>query len=66
MDCEKSTLEDLSISAAVIRLDIDKFKTINDKHRQECGDTVLRHFAVVVRSTLTIRTFFVRLGGEES
>lgn len=64
-DCETYTLKDPSVSAAVLMLDIDKFKSINDNFGHECGDAVLRHFADVVRSSLDDKDVFVRLGGEE-
>ena len=64
-ECEEQMLKEKSQTAAVLMLDIDKFKTINDNYGHDCGDIILRHFADVVRTTLNNSDVFVRLGGEE-
>lgn len=64
-ECERNAITNPSVSASLLMMDIDKFKSINDNYGHECGDTVLRHFADVVRSTLDEQDIFVRLGGEE-
>ncbi|MDF8364736.1 GGDEF domain-containing protein, partial [Achromobacter anxifer] len=46
-------------------LDIDHFKTVNDKYGHAAGDTALRHFTQVVQSTVRATDRFGRLGGEE-
>lgn len=47
---------------AVMQIDIDHFKRINDRHGHDVGDLVIRHVAQILRETGTIAG---RLGGEE-
>jgi diguanylate cyclase (GGDEF)-like protein len=50
---------------AILIMDIDFFKRINDQHGHAAGDEVLKLVAEAVRSTVTPPAFFGRLGGEE-
>ncbi len=50
---------------AAIALDLDRFKSVNDRHGHEAGDGVLQRFAAIVRACLPERALFARLGGEE-
>jgi len=50
---------------AVIALDLDHFKTVNDDHGHEAGDLVLQRFSDVVRGCIRSDDLFARLGGEE-
>lgn len=50
---------------AVIALDLDHFKAINDLHGHETGDQVLQRFSETVRSCIRGEDLFARLGGEE-
>lgn len=50
---------------AVLILDIDHFKTINDRHGHLVGDEVLRAVAGVIADVLREPVFGGRLGGEE-
>ena len=50
---------------AVVLLDLDHFKQINDRHGHRVGDLVLAEFAARLRSSLRAGDFAVRLGGEE-
>ncbi len=50
---------------ALVVLDIDFFKKINDKHGHDTGDTVLRHVATQLKGQLRSTDFVVRYGGEE-
>ena len=52
-------------SAAVIMLDIDHFKSINDQHGHLVGDLVLEQFGRVIRENLRQGDIAARLGGEE-
>jgi len=49
----------------VIALDIDRFKPINDTHRQAVGDVVLREQAARMHQTLRSVDMVSRRGGEE-
>ncbi|WP_337997377.1 GGDEF domain-containing protein [Oleispirillum naphthae] len=50
---------------AVLMMDLDRFKRINDTHGHETGDRVLAHFARVIDAHLRDEDVFARLGGEE-
>jgi diguanylate cyclase (GGDEF)-like protein len=50
---------------AVIFVDLDFFKRINDQHGHETGDEVLRRFAALVRAHIRAADKLVRWGGEE-
>jgi diguanylate cyclase (GGDEF)-like protein len=50
---------------AVIALDLDHFKAINDRHGHEAGDAVLQRFSDSVRSCIRSEDLFARVGGEE-
>ena len=50
---------------AVAMLDIDFFKTINDKYGHEGGDLALRQAAYLLRDTLEKADIISRFGGEE-
>jgi diguanylate cyclase (GGDEF)-like protein len=50
---------------ALIALDIDHFKRVNDQYGHAAGDDVLREFVLVVGRSLRPRDILVRVGGEE-
>jgi two-component system cell cycle response regulator len=50
---------------AILLLDLDGFKTINDTHGHAAGDQVLRAVANEIRRTLRVEDLFARYGGEE-
>jgi diguanylate cyclase (GGDEF)-like protein len=50
---------------AVLLLDVDHFKNINDQHGHPAGDEVLRILADGLRDVIREPAFFGRLGGEE-
>jgi diguanylate cyclase (GGDEF)-like protein/PAS domain S-box-containing protein len=52
-------------SAALLMLDLDYFKRINDTYGHSTGDEVLRKFADIVRQTSRAIDLPARLGGEE-
>lgn len=52
-------------SVAVIMADIDKFKTVNDTHGHQVGDSVLREFAMIMRELVRDTDTPGRWGGEE-
>jgi diguanylate cyclase len=50
---------------AVIVLDLDHFKTINDTWGHQAGDRVLKHVARELASRIRTQDFIARYGGEE-
>jgi two-component system cell cycle response regulator len=50
---------------AVLVLDIDYFKTVNDTHGHDAGDDVLREFALRIRKSIRGLDLACRYGGEE-
>ena len=50
---------------AVVFMDIDHFKQVNDRHGHDAGDEVLRRFAGVIRNVVRSSDKLVRWGGEE-
>ena len=50
---------------AVLILDIDYFKAINDGHGHDAGDDVLREFALRIRKSIRNIDLACRYGGEE-
>jgi len=50
---------------AVLHIDLDRFKQINDTLGHEAGDAMLVHAAQVLRSNLRDNDFVSRVGGDE-
>jgi two-component system, cell cycle response regulator len=69
METHISTLIEQAFSRgqplAVLVLDIDHFKLINDTHGHDAGDEVLREFALRVRKSIRGIDLACRYGGEE-
>ncbi|MPM25612.1 hypothetical protein SDC9_72109 [bioreactor metagenome] len=53
------------LQVAVLMIDLDCFKSINDTYGHLQGDDVLRDFVAVARSTLNREYYIARLGGDE-
>lgn len=52
-------------SIALIMLDIDHFKSVNDRHGHAAGDVVLKQTARSIAQRLRTEDMFARYGGEE-
>jgi two-component system cell cycle response regulator len=50
---------------AVLVVDIDYFKAVNDNHGHDAGDDVLREFALRIRKSIRNIDLACRYGGEE-
>lgn len=50
---------------ALLLIDADHFKQINDNHGHAVGDDVLRQLAELIESTTRVTDFVARYGGEE-
>ncbi len=50
---------------ALLIIDLDHFKQINDRHGHPAGDVVLRQVAAALRACMRSDFLFARIGGEE-
>jgi len=53
------------INYAVLVIDVDKFKSLNDKYGHLIGDTVLREVVAVIKRNLRTMDIISRFGGDE-
>ena len=54
-----------NIPLSIIMIDIDHFKSVNDKYGHEGGDIVLREFSKNIDQQTRENDIFARIGGEE-
>lgn len=59
------TAETAEEGFAVVYVDIDRFKEVNDRHGHEAGNTVLRSLAARLRSRQGPQDLVARIGGDE-
>ena len=52
-------------SLAILMIDIDRFKMINDMHGHKIGDEIIKLMATTANNILRSSDIFARLGGEE-
>ena len=50
---------------ALVLVDVDEFKSINDTHGHDVGDRVLRHVAEVLKASFRAVDVVCRIGGDE-
>lgn len=60
---ERARRQRTAVGIAVV--DIDRFKSINDRHGHACGDLVLRHVATRLVDSVRPQDVVARVGGEE-
>lgn len=65
LDDTRAALEASAEPVAVVLLDVDGLKEVNDRLGHEAGDQLLRRAAVVLRSVCGPNDVAVRLGGDE-
>lgn len=63
IECSKSA--DLGSALALLVLDVDNFKTINDEFGHIAGDDVLRQLGLIIRDVVRKSNIVARLGGDE-
>jgi diguanylate cyclase (GGDEF)-like protein len=56
---------DRDASVAVVMLDVDHFKNVNDRHGHAVGDRVLADIAQALRAGVRLEDSVIRFGGEE-
>ena len=59
-DCAKNARE-----ASVLAMDLDHFKSVNDRHGHAAGDDVLKRAVAICQTYLRSKDLLGRLGGEE-
>lgn len=62
---QKDTLESEFEAGALVMMDLDDFKRINDSYGHPAGDAMLRQIAQILKDTLRKTDFVSRFGGEE-
>ncbi|TAK61485.1 GGDEF domain-containing protein [Methylobacter sp.] len=50
---------------ALMMIDVDHFKSINDRYGHPAGDSVLKHLTAIAQKTIRSDDYFARYGGEE-
>jgi diguanylate cyclase (GGDEF)-like protein/PAS domain S-box-containing protein len=64
----QQTMEDIGdddMQVALLFLDLDGFKALNDTHGHDFGDTVLQTYASIITSSIRPTDFAARLAGDE-
>lgn len=62
---EISRIERSGFSAAMLVIDLDHFKQVNDKHGHGVGDLALAHCAAIMKKSIRPSDIIGRIGGEE-
>lgn len=62
---EKRLCERTGRSFALMVIDLDRFKTINDDYGHPAGDACLAHFSALISARLRPRDLLARVGGDE-
>ena len=61
----KLVMRDSAIPVALVLLDVDRFKQVNDKHGHEAGDRTLKKVAALLTRTFRSSDYIIHLGGDE-
>jgi len=65
VDQRLSSTTDGTVPSAIIMIDLDEFKTINDVHGHQTGDVALQTLASTLRRQVRASDFCARYGGDE-
>jgi diguanylate cyclase (GGDEF)-like protein len=57
--------EHCASASAIAMVDVDKFKTINDKHGHSFADSMLKHISGVIKKYIRSSDIVARYGGDE-
>ncbi len=60
-----AALSDTTQSMALLHIDLDRFKQINDTLGHAAGDAMLVHVAAILNETVSEEDFVARIGGDE-
>jgi len=61
----QAPLDDVLMSIALLYIDLNHFKPINDEYGHDVGDEVLKHFAQCLEKSVRQGDMVARLGGDE-
>jgi len=65
IDAEKALCERTGRSFALMAIDLDRFKNINDEYGHPAGDACLAHFSLLTNAHLRQDDLLARMGGDE-
>lgn len=65
LEAEFSRFSRTNMGFSVLLVDVDHFKTVNDRYGHEMGDIVLHDVAQLMKNSLRRQDFIARWGGEE-
>lgn len=60
-----ASIQEKTSNRAILAIDIDHFKKVNDSHGHDCGDRVLKQLAGVLCNNTRAEDLVCRIGGEE-
>jgi diguanylate cyclase (GGDEF)-like protein len=65
LDMELARTQRYGAPCALVMIDLDRFKSANDRHGHQAGDEILRHVSAILTSEKRAGDLIARYGGEE-